>query len=99
MNLTEEIAEAEARVVALKQRAQAATCAELGHDWHSLGGCNCGCHDEACCSVPVNECRRCGECDYGKNADAAETVRECKLYHPERHEPALQLQDFPRQDK
>jgi hypothetical protein len=47
---------------------------ELGHDLHSIGGCNAGCHEECSCSVPVNVCRRCGDCDYGKN-DEAEQVR------------------------
>lgn len=49
---------------------------EAGHDWQSTGGCNCGCEDGAC-SVPVNVCTRCGDCDYGDNEDARETRELC----------------------
>lgn len=52
---------------------------EAGHDWHSLGGRNACCHDECGCSVPVNICRRCGDCDYGDNAEAKEVRSECAL--------------------
>lgn len=53
---------------------------EAGHDWHSLGGCNAGCHPEHCaCSVPVNTCRRCGDCDYGDNAEAEQVRADCAL--------------------
>lgn len=51
---------------------------ERGHDWQSIGGCNAGC-DEVCgCSVPVNTCTRCGDCDYGENADAEQIRRLCE---------------------
>jgi hypothetical protein len=50
---------------------------ERGHDWHSLGGCNAGCHDDCSCSVPVHLCRRCGDCDYGDNEDAEQVRQEC----------------------
>ena len=52
---------------------------EQGHDWHSIGGCNAGCHDLCCCSVPVNTCKRCSECDYGDNEEAALIRSECVL--------------------
>lgn len=86
MTLAEELAEAEAKVAQLKRRALTATCAEIGHDWHSTGGRNCGCHEWAGCSIPVNECRCCEACDYGVNAEAVEIVRLCKEHHPECHE-------------
>ena len=67
------------RLSRLERLAASATCADLGHDWHSLGGCNCGCHEEVCCSVPVNECARCKDCDYGDNAEATEIRRLCRI--------------------
>lgn len=42
---------------------------QVGHDWRSSGGCSCGCRD-AHCSVPVNQCSRCGDYDYGENEEA-----------------------------
>jgi hypothetical protein len=29
------------------------------------------------CSVPVHECAVCGDCDYGDNPEADQTVRRC----------------------
>lgn len=57
---------------------------ERGHDWRSLGGCNAGCHPDLCgCSVPVNTCSRCGDCDYGVNEDAdAVRLRCIEKYGP-----------------
>jgi hypothetical protein len=79
MILAEKIEAARAEVRRLENLAVKATCAELGHDWKCLGGCNCGCHEMACCSVPVNQCSRCKDCDYGENEDAAEVRRQCLL--------------------
>lgn len=50
---------------------------EAGHDWRSLGGCNAGCHNECSCSVPVNFCRRSGDCDYGDNTEAEQCRIKC----------------------
>ena len=50
---------------------------EKSHDWHSLGGCNAGCHADCSCSAPVNSCRRCGDSDYGDNAEAEEVRADC----------------------
>lgn len=76
--LAEEIRVAEAHLAELRRRAQTATCAEIGHDMHSIGGVSCttagGCGD---CSVAVNECRRCGACDYGVGDEQLEDVRRC----------------------
>lgn len=77
MRLADQIEQARAALANLERQAVGATCAELGHDWKSLGGCNCGCHPEAQCSVPVNECTRCKDCDYGDNADAQEIRQRC----------------------
>lgn len=48
-----------------------------GHDWRSIGGANAGCDDVCRCSVPVHQCARCGDCDYGENEEATEVRREC----------------------
>jgi hypothetical protein len=77
MRLADQLADARAKVALLERQAASATCAELGHDWRSLGGCNCGCHEDAACSVPVHECARCRDCDYGDNEDAREARRRC----------------------
>jgi hypothetical protein len=52
---------------------------ERGHDWQSIGGCNAGCElgDWCCCSVPVNVCSRCKDCDYGENEEAEATRVQC----------------------
>jgi hypothetical protein len=79
MSLANELREAEANVEALKRRIAAATCAQIGeHDWKSVGGCNAGCDDDCCCSVPVHACTRCGDCDYGQNKWADETRAKCR---------------------
>lgn len=77
--LAEQLEAAKAEVQRLERIAAAATCAELGHDWQSVGGCNCGCHDEADCSVPVHQCTRCQDYDYGQNDEAGRIRAECKL--------------------
>lgn len=54
-------------------------CAVLGHDWKFVGGMNCGCDETwGGCSVPVHQCRACGDLDYGDNEEADETRRLCK---------------------
>lgn len=55
---------------------------EGGHDWQSVGGCNAGCSDVCGCSVPVNTCVRCGDCDYGDNADADDIRANCRARMP-----------------
>lgn len=77
--LADQIADAEACLARLKRQAASATCADLGHDWQSIGGCNAGCDDDCACSVPVHECTRCGDCDYGKNDEAEQVRRDCAL--------------------
>lgn len=53
---------------------------ENGHDMQSIGGCNAGCDPFCICSVPVNRCTRCGDCDYGENEEADRTRAECTIY-------------------
>lgn len=79
-DLAADLAEAEALVARLKQQIATGTCAEAGHDWQHIGGCNAGCEKgrDCGCSVPVNVCRKCGDSDYGDNAEAAQTRDECR---------------------
>ncbi len=79
MRLIDQIEQARATLERLERQAASATCADLGHDWKSIGGCNCGCHPHAACSVPVNECSRCKDCDYGDNAEAGEIRSQCAI--------------------
>jgi len=55
----------------------AAVCAHFGHTWTHSGAASCGCPD-LLCDVPVHECARCGVCDHGDNAEAAEQRRRHK---------------------
>ena len=47
-----------------------------------IGGRNAGCDDDCRCSVPVHVCQKCGDCDYGDNADADETLSICASLSP-----------------
>lgn len=83
--LADKLEAARAEVTRLERQAMHATCTELGCNMVSLGGCNCGCmftDDEGHalpgqCSVPVNHCSRCGDCDYGDNDDARSVRSYC----------------------
>lgn len=53
-------------------------CLSGNHQWRFIGGTNAACDlglKDCGCSVPVNECEKCGDCDYGQN-DEADQVRE-----------------------
>jgi len=76
--LAEELAKAEARVQALKTAINQGPCLEYGHDWNSIGGACAGCSNDCCCSVPVNVCSKCGDCDYGDNQEADQIKAECE---------------------
>lgn len=79
-DLAERLVAAKEHVAYLERAIGFATCTEIGaHDWQSLGGCNAGCSKDCDCSVPVNECSRCHDCDYGDNDDAREVRRLCAL--------------------
>lgn len=59
-------------------------CAVLGHNWVMRGGKNAGCTEDLrdCgCSVPVNECDACGDCDYGDNDEADAVRARCREKH------------------
>lgn len=77
-DLNQRLEQARAEVAKLERQAAAATCAEVGHRWKQVGGRNAACDLEGCdCSLPVNECEVCGDCDYGENAEAQEQLRRC----------------------
>lgn len=52
-------------------------CYSGNHEWQFVGGCNAGCSDWCGCSVPVHECAKCGDCDYGVNAEADHVRQRC----------------------
>lgn len=76
--LADRLLSAQAEVARLERMIAAAPCGEVGHRWESFGGKNAGCGDHCGCSVPVHVCAVCGDCDYGDNAEAEETIRRCK---------------------
>lgn len=77
-SLLDQLAEAEATAERLRREIAGAECSIVGHDWKHIGGRNAGCCFECWCSVPVYECRKCKDCDYGENADASEVKRKCR---------------------
>lgn len=78
MSLADDIDAAEWHLAALKLRFATATCTEAGHRWRLVGGRSVGCCPDWCrCSVLVNECATCGECDYGHPAEA-KVIDECR---------------------
>lgn len=77
-NLLKELEEAEARAALLRREIAAGPCKDFGHDWYFHGGRNAGCGEGCNCSVPVYSCRKCGDCDYGDNPEAAEIVLACE---------------------
>lgn len=69
-------------VARLETMMRSAPCLEVGHRWYSYGGANAGCGEGCGCSVPVNMCAVCGDCDYGDNEEAAKTREECGGVEP-----------------
>ena len=76
--LGQQLAAARENLARLELLAAGATCREVGCDMVNAGGCNAGCSKWCCCSVPVFVCTRCGDSDYGDNAEAADTRAECR---------------------
>lgn len=75
--LAERLEEAKAEVARLEREAASASCAEIGHDWVFFGGKTCSCHENSSCYIPVYECSRCGDCDYGDNEEAKNIYINC----------------------
>lgn len=85
MDIRAKLEAAKDEVARLERMVAVAPCAEVGHRWVSIGGANAGCEigaDICNCSVPVNVCEICGDCDYGENVEADEIRAECKLRNP-----------------
>ncbi len=77
--LRQELEAAEANVDNIRRQIASASCLAVGHDWKHIGGCNAGCQldKDCCCSVPVHQCTKCGDCDYGDNPEADEKRAHC----------------------
>jgi len=75
--LIEELEKARAEVTRIEREMAQGPCRLYGHQWKSYGGCNAGCGYLCDCSVPVNVCAKCGDCDYGNNTEADEIRRSC----------------------
>lgn len=88
--LTEALESAKAEVLRIEREIAQGPCREYGHTWKSMGGCNAGCGDDCSCSVPVHKCTKCGDCDYGDNADAEQVIEGCE------HRTEWVQQDYPR---
>lgn len=73
----ERLAEAEAEVARIKREIANGPCRQYGHSWKLLGGRNAGCGKDCRCSVSVYSCKKCGDSDYGDNAEASLVIAEC----------------------
>lgn len=79
MDLADQILAKQEELRALVAKASL-SCKDGRHDWQSIGGRNAGCEADRCsCSVPVHRCATCGDYDYGENAEAEQTVRQCAI--------------------
>ncbi|TIW54193.1 MAG: hypothetical protein E5V54_22745 [Mesorhizobium sp.] len=77
-DLDAQLEAARAEVARIEREIAAGPCRTHGHQWKLLGGANAGCCDTCNCSVSVNVCAKCGDCDYGDNEEADEIRRKCK---------------------
>jgi hypothetical protein len=84
MSLKDQLDAVEAEAARLRREIASGPCREYGHDWQSYGGRNAGCDKDCGCSVPVNVCAKCGDCDYGENDEAREIVALCMAEEPKR---------------
>ncbi|ESY35807.1 hypothetical protein X748_14475 [Mesorhizobium sp. LNJC386A00] len=76
--LADQLEAARAEVARIEREIAQGPCREHGHDWQSYGGANAGCCDTCSCSVPVNVCTKCRDCDYGDNEEADQVRRKCE---------------------
>lgn len=77
LKLKDRLEEAKNEVLRLERAMLSATCLDAGHDWKSIGGTNAGCCRDCGCSVPVLQCTRCGDSDYGFNDEASDVRAKC----------------------
>jgi hypothetical protein len=78
-SLLTELETAQAEVARIERAIAQGPCREYGHDWKFEGGKNAGCGDGCGCSAPVHVCRKCGDCDYGDNAEADAVRSDCEI--------------------
>ena len=76
-DLLHDLERAQAEVARIQREIAQGPCRQYGHEWESIGGCNAGCGPYCDCSVGVNVCKKCGDCDYGANAEADEIRAKC----------------------
>jgi hypothetical protein len=76
-DLVAQLAELEAKAAAVRRQIAQGPCVQYGHTWKLLGGRNVACSEDCSCSVSVYVCEKCGDCDYGDNAERDEIVMEC----------------------
>lgn len=79
--LLEHLEAARAEVARLEREVAAGPCREVGHAWRLIGGCSAGCDRDCRCSVPVHECAKCRDCDYGDNDEADKVREQCAERH------------------
>jgi hypothetical protein len=77
MSMQRELEEARDRVAQLEQAIKHGKCSETGHNWEHIGGANAACCDTCNCSIPVYQCSKCGDCDYGDNPEADTHKKRC----------------------
>lgn len=76
-DLLTQLEAAQAEVARLKGEIAQGPCKEYGHTWQHIGGANCGCIGGQC-SVPVYQCSKCSDCDYGDNPEANDKRARCE---------------------
>lgn len=80
-DLHQQLEDAKAKVRRIERQIATGECFRYGHDWKHVGGCNASCvlaeTGDCGCSVPVHVCTKCGDCDYGQNAEADEKRQRC----------------------
>lgn len=78
MDIFDELEKAKARVKELEAQIEFGPCHEFGHKWTVSGWASAGCGDDCACSVPVLECTKCGDGDYGDNKMAITVRGDCR---------------------
>lgn len=78
MGLLQELERVEAEAARLRRQIAQGPCREFGHEWTLMGGRNAACGDDCGCSVPVHVCAKCGDSDYGDNAEADGILAHCR---------------------
>lgn len=83
-DLIKKLEETEAKAAFLRKQIRDGVCSQYGHEWTDVGGCSAGCDQQCQCSVPVRQCSKCGDMDYGQNRDAKDIVAKCQFQPTQR---------------